>query len=191
MKNSLHACLLLIGLASAAPAFASDPAHPGRIDFGTFSAAQGCEFVEVNLQSGLLKFAAKITATHEPEVAELLRNLESVRVNVVGLGDSNREATLARIVAVRADLESKGWEKVVTVQEAAGQGGDDVAIYMKTRGDDTIAGVVVTVIEKNGKAVLVNVVGNIRAEQIARLGEKLDIKPLRELPVITRTKVGA
>jgi len=191
MKKSLHACLLLFGLASALPVFATDPSHPGHIDFGTFSAARGCEFVEVNLQSSLLRFAAKIAAAHEPEAAELLRNLESVRVNVVGLGESNREATLARIVAVRADLENKGWEKVVTVQEAAGQGGDDVAIYMKTRSDDTIAGVVVTVIEKNGKAVLVNVVGNIRAEQIARLGEKLDIKPLRELKLTTSARVGA
>lgn len=188
MKNLFRSTLIVAGLACAVPAIAKDSLHPGHVDLGSFSAAVGCEFVEVNLQSALIKFAAKIAATREPEAAEMLRNIESVRVNVVGLDDSNRASTLSRIAALRADLEQRGWEKIVTVQES-GSKGDDVAIYMKSRGEDAIAGLVVTVIEKNGKAVLVNIVGDIRADQIAALAEKLNVEPLRKIKV--SAKVGA
>lgn len=181
MKNPFRSSLLLAGLAIAAPVFASAPAHPGSFELGNFTAADGCEFVEINLRAGLIKFASKIAAAQEPEVADLLRNLESIRVNVVGMDESNRAATLARITAIRSELEKLGWEKIVTVQKAGG--GDDVAIYLKSRGEDAIAGLVVTVIEKNGKAVFVNVVGDIRAEQLALLGEKFEVKALRQIKV--------
>lgn len=169
----------LLGAALTVPAFAAEPA--GFVDFGKFAAASGREFVEVNLQSGLLKFAAKIAATEEPEAAELLRNISHVRVNVIGLDDTNRSATVERIENIRADLEKQGWEKIVTVREGDEKGGDDVAVYLKANGDEAIAGLVVTVIERRGEAVLVNIVGDIRAEQLAKLGEHLDVKPLRKL----------
>lgn len=169
----------VFGAALTASSFAAEPA--GYVDFGRFTAASGREFVEVNLQSGLLKFAAKIAATEEPEAAELLRNISHVRVNVIGLDDTNRGATVERIEKIRADLEKQGWEKIVTVREGEDKGGDDVAIYMKSSGEEAIEGVVVTVIERGGEAVLVNIVGNIRAEQLAKLGEQLDVRPLRKL----------
>ncbi|HYC72718.1 MAG TPA: DUF4252 domain-containing protein [Opitutaceae bacterium] len=181
MNRLLHSSLaaVAVGAALSASAFAADPA--GYVDFGKFSAAAGREFVEVNLQSGLLKFAAKVAATEEPEAAELLRNISHVRVNVIGMDDSNRVSTVERIEKIRADLEKQGWEKIVTVREGDGKGGDDVAVYMKSKGEDAIEGIVVTVIQDRGEAVLVNVVGDIRAEQLAKLGEHLDVHPLRKL----------
>lgn len=101
--------ILVAGLAFAVPAFAENSSHPGHVDLGTFTAAAGCEFVEVNLQSAVIKFAAKIAAVQEPETAQMLRNIESVRVNVVGLDDSNRASTLSRITGIRADLAKRGW----------------------------------------------------------------------------------
>ena len=109
-----------------------------------------------------------------------LKNIRHVRVNVVGLDDTNKASTLARMESIRADLEKKGWEKIVTVREPKKSGSDDVAVFMKST-DDTIHGIVVTVIESKGTAVFVNVVGNIRADELAKLGEKLDIMPLRKL----------
>jgi hypothetical protein len=50
---------------------------------------------------------------------------------------------------------------------------------MKTSGDDVVDGIVVTVIEEDRKAVLINVVGQIKAEQLAELGERFDIEPLK------------
>lgn len=156
--------------------------EPGYVDFGRLSAAPASRFVEVNVKSGLLKFVAKIAASQEPDAAELLRNIRHVRVNVVGLDETNQAATLTRMQEVRADLEQKGWEKVVTAREPRKAGSDDVAVYMLAN-DDAIQGIVVTVIENKGNAVFVNVVGNIRAEELARLGEKLDLKPLQKLKI--------
>jgi len=190
-NNTLRCTLLLAGLALSAPAFANVSAEAGYVDLGKFSAADGCEYVEINLKSGLLKFAAKIAAAHEPEVAELLRNIKMVRVNVVGMDDSNRADTTNRVVAMRADLETRGWEKIVTVREAGEKRGDDVAIYVMADGEEAISGLVVTVLEKNGKAVVVNVVGNIRADQIAQLGDKFDIAPLRKIKVKVDAETGA
>ena len=122
-----------------------------------------------------------LPATRERAPAELLRNIRHVRVNVIGLDDTNRAATLAQVATVRADLARKGWEKIITVREGADQEGDDVAIFMKSRSDEAIEGLVVTVISKQGEAVLVNVVGDIRADQLAKLGERLDLEPMRKL----------
>ena len=178
-----------LGAALTASTFAAD--NGGFVDFGKFTAASGREFVEVNLQSGLLKFAAKIAANEEPEAAELLRNITHVRVNVIGMDETNRENTVSRVEKIRADLESRGWEKIVTVREGADKGGDDVAVYMKARGEDAIEGIVVTVIADKGEAVLVNVVGNIQADQLAKLGEQLDVHPLRKLKLKRAARVEA
>lgn len=181
MKNLL--CSSFAAAAFAVLTVSSAAADGGYVDFGRFEPAAGREFVEVNVRSGLLKFAARIAAIEEPEAAELLRNISHVRVNVIGLDDTNRAGTVERIARIRADLEAGGWEKIVTVREGTDQGGEDIAVYMKAKGDDAIEGVVVTVIGGKGEAVLVNVVGDIRADQLAKLGETLDLQPLRKLRV--------
>lgn len=60
---------------------------------------------------------------------------------------------------------------------------------MNSRGEDAIAGLVVTIIDKNGNAMLVNIIGDIRADQIAALAEKLNVEPLRKIKV--SAQVGA
>lgn len=171
---------IVLGAAASAPA-----AETGAVDFGTFAPAAGKQYVEVNLKPALIKFAAKIVAVDEPDAAELLRSIDGVRVRVVGMDETNRDATATRMNQIRTDLTAAGWENMATVREADGEGGDDVAIFVKTGPEDSIAGVVVTVLSSKGEAVLVNIVGNIRAEQIVTIAEKLDIKPLRELKLKT------
>lgn len=180
MKKLISLSLLVATLSLTSAAAAAPADEPGYVDFGKFSAAPDAQFVEVNLHAGLIKFAARIAASQEPDAAELLKNIRHVRVNVVGLDDSNKASTLERMASIRSELAAKGWEQVVTVREPKAQGGEDVAVFMLATAD-TIQGVVVTVVEGKGSAVFVNVVGNIRAEELARLGDKLDIKPLRDL----------
>ncbi|HEY0966429.1 MAG TPA: DUF4252 domain-containing protein [Opitutaceae bacterium] len=151
-------------------------AEPGFVDFGSFTPSAGGEFVEVNLQEGLIKFAARIAAKEEPAAAEVLRGLKRVRVNVIELDDTNRKSTTERVEKIRTELASQGWEQIVTVK---GRSDENVVVFMKTSGEDVIEGIVVTVIEDDRKAVLVNVVGQIKADQLAELGERLDIEPLK------------
>jgi hypothetical protein len=155
--------------------------EPGYIDVGQLMASAKGKFVEINLSTNMLRFAAKMAARQEPEAAELIGNLKRIRVNVVSLDDSNRKDTVAQIESIRRKLEAQGWTQMVTVREQ--EGGDNVDIHVKQHGDDTIEGLVVTVIDHNGEAVFVNIVGNINADQISKVAENLNIEPLKQLRV--------
>lgn len=161
-------------------AFAAE-SDPGYVDIGQLVPAAKGEFVEINLSPGLLKFAAKIAAKQEPEAAALIANLKRVRVNVVSLDDSNRASTVEQFENIRRKLEAQGWTQMVTVRER--EGGDNVTVHAKQKGDDVIEGLVVTVIDGKGEAVFVNIVGLISADQIATIAEQLNIEPLRHVKV--------
>jgi hypothetical protein len=149
----------------------------GYVDLGQFSPPKsGGEFVEVNLKGNLLALATRVAKTQEPEVAQLLEGIESIRVNVIGLNDENRTEIQGRVTSLRTDLGTQGWERVVTVQEE----GQDVGVYLKAKGQDAIAGLVVTVLDGKNQAVFVNVVGDIKPEKIAELGEHFHIAPLKK-----------
>ena len=100
-----------------------------------------------------------------------------VRVNVIGLDDGNRAEIEKRVKKIRSDLDSHGWERVVTAQKKD----EDVGIYLKMRGAEAVEGVVVTVIDGNHEAVLINIVGDIKPEKIAEVGERLNIEPLKKI----------
>lgn len=151
---------------------------PGQVDFGKFTPGDDSEFVEVQIKSNLLSLAAQLVEKQDPATAKLVRSVELVHVNVIGLTDANRADTVKRVQQIRHDLETDGWERNVTVQQ---KNGEDVGVYTKTRGGEALAGLVVTVIEPEDEAVLVNIVGDIRPDQVAMLGEKLNIEPLKRI----------
>jgi len=154
---------------------------PGVVDFGKFiPPGKGNEFVEINIKSNLLTLAAQLVEKKQPDAAKLLRNVQLVRAYVVGLTDENREEMLKRIQKIGQDLDGRGWERNVNLQ---GKAGEDVGVYTQTRGGETLAGVAITVVDPQ-HMVLVNVVGDIRPEQIAALGDSLNLKPLKEIDAI-------
>jgi riboflavin synthase alpha subunit len=114
-------------------------------------------------------------------VAEILKGLKSIRVNVLGLNDENRDDIQARIASVRTQLDKNGWDRIVTVMDGA----DDVGVYMKTKGAEVVEGVVVTVLSGKKEAVFVNIIGDIRPEKLATVGERFNIEPLKHLPAKT------
>ena len=171
---------LALFTAMSLTALAAEGAAPGYVDFGKLiPPSAGGEFVEVQIKSNLINIAARLAEKTEPEVADVLRGLQAIRVNVVGLNESNRAATQERVKAIRDQLESQGWERIVTAQS----GKEDVGVYLKTRGDEAVQGVVVTVLEGDKEAVLVNIVGDLKPEKLAMLGEKFNIEPLKKIPV--------
>lgn len=166
---ALSSLLLVVSLPAAESA--------GTIDFGKFAPSGDAQFVEVDIKNNLINMVARLAEKQEPEVAKLLRNIQAVRVNVIGLTDENRADTKSRIEAVRSQLSGKGWDRVVTVKDA----NEDVGVFIKLRGEEAIEGIVITVVNGESEAVFVNVVGDIKPEQVAQLGEKLNIEPLKEI----------
>lgn len=185
MKNSIRLLLATVtfSFALVAASFAAD--EPGYVDIGDLVPSSRGEFVEVNLSPALLKFAARIAKRHEPDAAQIVGDIKRLRINVVDLDDGNREETIAKIEAVRAKLERQGWTRMVTVRER--DDGDNVAVFAKMQSEDVIDGLVVTVIDRGGQAVFVNLVGNISADKIGALADKYDIEPLRKVKVKVRS----
>lgn len=185
MHSLLRVSLAALGLSLIAVNARAGEA--GYIDLGKFTPTAGCQYVEVNLHSPLLKFASAIVEKDDHEAAALLRSLKHVRVNVVGFNDDTKGGVTDRIGGIRHELEAQGWAKVVTVQQNGRD--EDVGVYVKSNDDGSIDGLVVTVMDPNEKqAVFVNVVGNIKPEQIAALGKGLHIEPLSALKMTPPAK---
>lgn len=181
MKRLMTFAMVVASLAAALAVHAENP-PAGQVDFGTFTPpASGGEFVEVNISSSLISMAARLVEKQEPDIAQLLNGLHLVQVHVVGLDDSNRTDLEHRIQKLRKELDTKGWEKVVTARKED----HDVGIYLKTQNKDTVQGLVVMVVESDKQAVFINIVGDIQPEKLAVLGERLHIDPLKEIGKVT------
>ena len=165
----------VVTLLLSIPLRADDP-PPGLVSFGKFTKPTNGELVEINLSNDMLAMALQLVGKGQPDVTEALGGLHSVRINVVGLDDQNREEVTARIKAVRGELDSKGWQPVVKVQEKK----EDVGIYLKTRGKESIEGLVITVLDGRKEAVFINVVGDIKMDKLAALGDKLNLGMLKK-----------
>ncbi len=151
---------------------------PGQVDFGSFSPpGEGGEFVEVNVPPNLIALGASLVEKDEPDVAKLLYGLKRVRVNVIGLDENNRAEMKKRAQKVRNELTSKGWERIVAAQEKD----QDVGIYLKMTDKGIVQGLAAVVMDGKEHAVFVNIVGEIKPEQISMLGEKLHLDPLKHL----------
>jgi len=158
----------------------SDTLPPGQVDFGSFSpTSTGGEFVEVNVTSSLISLAARFIEKDEPEVAKLLKGLQLVHVNVIGVNEENRSELESKAQKIRKTLDKNGWERIVMAQ----QQDQNVGVYLKTENKDTVQGLVVTVMEGNKQAVFINVVGDIKPEQLSLLGERLHIEPLKHIGI--------
>jgi Na+-translocating ferredoxin:NAD+ oxidoreductase RnfG subunit len=156
----------------------ADTPLPGQIDFGPLPApASGGEFVEVNLGSNMLFLASHLVDKQDADTAKLLSSVKLVKVNVVGVDDSNRDALEKCITKTREKLAAQGWERVVSLQDH----GDDVGVYLKTDPKEGIQGATALILDGKKEAVFVNIVGSIQPEQLAALGQQLHIDPLQLL----------
>jgi hypothetical protein len=172
-----HSHLLALVAALAAGWRTQAAEAEGFADFGKFTLPPaGGEFVQVNVSSNLIAIAARLVEKAEPDAAKMLRGVRAVRVNVLGVTPENRADLEERIKQVRTDLDTRGWECVVTARKEK----DDVCVYLKTQGEEVVKGLVVTAMKDGKQAAFINVAGDIRPDQLAELGEKLKLKELEQ-----------
>jgi hypothetical protein len=154
----------------------ADNPSAGLVTFGKFTKPTNGELVEINLNSDTIAMALQLAGNSQPDFAEVLQGLDSIRVAVVGLDNQNREEITTRMKTLRSELDTLGWQQVVSVQEKK----EDVGIFLKTRGRDAIEGLVVTVLDGRKEAVFVNIAGNIRIDKLSALGEKFNVGALKQ-----------
>jgi Domain of unknown function (DUF4252) len=149
----------------------------GMVNFGKFTKPTNGELVEINLNGDTIAMALQVAGKGQPDLAEALRGLHAIRVHVIGLDNQNREEVTTRMKTLRSELDTCGWQQVVSVQDKK----DDVGIYLKARGREAVEGVVITVLDGRKEAVFINIAGDIKVEKLAALGDKLNVDALKKV----------
>jgi len=165
--------LLLMSLAAmlALPVMAQEDAlknFPGYVDFGELNAIFGEPTVQIAVGESLLGLVGALSASQDPEAAELFKRLNGVRVNVFETSQM-ADGAVDYVKDVSSQLSNLGWESVVTVNSADEQ----VRIFMKIN-NDRVEGITVMAVEED-EAVFVNVIGSINPAELGKVMENFDI----------------
>lgn len=152
--------------------------YEGYVEFGDLSGFDtGKNVTEVLIEEHLLKMVAKLSKNEDPELEELLSGLKLVRVHTFDVNAENSEELLDRINEVNNSLNGTGWDRIVRTRSSE----ETANVYIKTKNSDEILGLVVTVFDSSGEAVLLNIVGEINLDSITKLSDKFDIPSLHNL----------
>jgi len=162
---TLAACAAIL---LPAGAFASDP-ELKLPDFSHLRSA-AVDYTDVTIDGFLLRLAKKFAADEDDEAAGILSSIKSVRVREFQF-DSDGAYSRADIDAVRKQLAAPGWSAII--QQRKREPSSNVDVYLNTDGD-SIRGI--AVIESEPRSfTIVNVVGNIDMEKLAKIQGELGI----------------
>ena len=143
-------------------------------DLGLFS--EGDLEVDVDLSGAMLRVAAGAMENQDESLAELVANLERVRLQVGASINVDAETASRKIADVCSTLEGSGWQKILSVEEGAEQ------VYLfAIESAGNIAGLTALVNEGGEEIVVVNIVGDIEPETLGRLLAKMEDLDLDEL----------
>lgn len=174
-KISVLVGVMLVALAGFgwAQEFAQSGYYPIE-EMGIF--AEGDLEVDVDLSGAMLRVAAVAMEEQEESLAELVANLERVRVQVGTPSGVDAATVTQKMADVRASLVGAGWNKILSVED----GTEQVYLYaLESAGN--IAGLTVFVNESGEEVVVVNIVGDINPETLGRLLANLDDFDLEEI----------
>lgn len=149
---------------------------PGYVDFNSIDLFKNREAkVEVNLKGPMLQLVSKFAKYDEKGEYDVLSRLKLVNVHIFDIDHDTAKKFSEASRGIAAQLDKKGWERIVRVRDE----GDHVDVYFKPSHDyEWIDGIVVMVVGDDDEAVFVNVVGQIRPEDIGRLGGQFGIHEL-------------
>jgi hypothetical protein len=142
--------------------------NEGFADLDSLGLADTDRVIAISLGPAVLNFAAGFI-DDDPEVRDLLRSLDGVRVRVYEInGDARKVA--GRMERMSVKLQDDGWEPVMLVRQP------DEQVHMLMRTDGTeIRGMTVLVMDGDTEAVVVNLMGDIRPQQFGDVMVALDV----------------
>lgn len=142
--------------------------HPGFVDFEPMEVF-GAEFakIEINLNENMIKLIAEFVKKEDPDLYEMLIRLLLVRVEVYERTREIEEKFESESSKAAKLLDDREWERIVRVRERD----EHVYVYVKPSDEyDWVQGIVVLAMEDD-EAVFVNIVGDIKPENISRIGD--------------------
>lgn len=125
--------------------------------------------VEINIEGALLRMVSESLKGDDPDLASLLSNLRSIRVQVLPLEDGNEALAKSSISRAVRWLEGQGWKSTVRVREK----GEETHIYLKET-DGKVMGMTVLAMGE-GEAVVINIAGRFDPAEIGRISRGLDL----------------
>lgn len=131
------------------------------------------ESTDITIDGLLLSIAKKFAASEEEgdqEALSLLSDIKSVRVRSFEF-DSDDAYSRADVESVRSQLSAPGWNPIVQTHQREPQ--EDVDVYLNMDGDK-IRGVAVVSMQPRSFTI-VNIVGNIDIEKLAKIEGQLGI----------------
>jgi hypothetical protein len=140
--------------------------------------AKAAKTVDVALDENMLKLAAKVLSgkrsSDEAKIKELIAGLKGVYVKVLEF-DRGDEYTAADLDAIRAQLRSPQWTRLVGVRTR--RGGENVEVFVTTDAADKITGLTIIAAERR-ELVVVNITGMIDLEKLSELEGNFGIPQL-------------
>jgi hypothetical protein len=181
IKAALPALLLVLATAFVARAQGS------RIQMSGLDhlAAKASESVDVNIDERLMKVAAKALSDHdadEKEVKKLVAGIKGIYVKSFEF-DAAGQYGAADVELIRAQLRAPGWTRLLNVTSKK-EG--IVEVYMLMNGEE-IGGLAVLSTEEK-EFTVVNIVGPVDLEKLAKLEGQLGVPELGIEPAKPKTK---
>lgn len=173
MRMKLKWLWLVLLLASPGLVQAQDIKLPADVEK---LSAKAKETVEVTMDGPMLRWASKFLSAEDPEeakCAKLVANLKGIYVRSFEF-DKEGEYSSADVEALRSQLHSPAWSRVVGVRSE--RDGDNVDIFFKME-DEKMAGIVIIAAEAK-ELTFVNIVGPLEVDQLADLGGEFGIPKL-------------
>ena len=177
--RSLAAAGFLAGCLAAAlvlPVQATAADRTGKLDLPSFTHLQSkaTEVVDITLGSWPLALASKFMEADDAEsveVKKLISGIKSIAVRSYEF-DSDFAYSKDDVDAVRAQLAAPGWSHLVQVRKR-GKADQEVDVYVALEAD-TAKGFAVVASEPR-KFTILNIVGSIGLDQIAKLQRHVDL----------------
>jgi|SRR5580704_16007281 hypothetical protein len=164
---------LALWLASAGFVCAQDIKIPPDVEK---LSAKAKETVEVTMDGPMLRWASKFLSADDPDeqkCAKLVANLKGIYVRSYEF-DKEGAYSVAEVDALRSQVRSPGWTRVVGVRSE--HDGENVDVFFKLE-NDKMAGIVIIDAEPK-ELTFVNIVGPLEVEQLADLGGEFGVPRL-------------
>ncbi len=168
MKNTLYSLLFSLAGSSVTIAQPQTPIPPEA----TLASIVGSEpTVEINLGAMMLGLLSSATENEEQGVAQILSNLDSIKVTVFELENAVKMNTLkTKITALAKIKKSQGYEVLAKVKE------DDSLVYVLAKMDKkNFKSLSVFALDDDDELVLIDINGTILMSQLGSLMKHFDV----------------
>jgi len=156
------ALLIVVGTVAAQ----STTDHPGYFPVEEMGILDGGNLkVDVDLQGAMLQLvSAAMEEEDDAGLADMVSNLERIRVQVGSIDSADVATVASRIDDAVSRLTASGWDRILKVVEEGEQ------VYLFAREDaGSIVGLTVLVNDGGEEAVVVNIVGTIDPSTLGRM----------------------